>query len=73
MSKDRFFLDTAFVQALLNHRDQYHEQAKVLFPRVRTAAEIWTTEAVLIEIGNALSGFDRQAAVQFNKPVSALS
>ncbi|HSN76007.1 MAG TPA: nucleic acid-binding protein, partial [Anaerolineae bacterium] len=53
MSKDRFFLDTAFVQALLNHRDQYHEQARVLFPGVRAAGEVWTTEAVLIEIGNA--------------------
>lgn len=65
MNNERFFLDTAYVQALLNRRDQHHERAKELFPRVRTAEEIWTTEAVLIEIGNALSGFDRQAAAHF--------
>jgi hypothetical protein len=25
MSRERLFLDTAFIQALLNRRDQYHE------------------------------------------------
>lgn len=65
MSTDRFFLDTAFVQALLNRRDQYHAQAKALLPRLRHAREIWVTEAVLVEIGNALSSLDRLAAVRF--------
>ena len=65
MSKERFFLDTAYVQALLNRRDQHHERAKEMLPRVRAAVEVWITEAVLIEIGNALSSFDRQAAVRF--------
>jgi len=59
------FLDTAFVQALLNQRDQYHSQAKALLPRVRAAAEVWVTEAVLVEVGNALSSYSRHAAVQF--------
>ena len=65
MSTDRFFLDTAFVQALLNRRDQYHAQARALLPRLRNAREIWVTEAVLVEIGNALSSLDRLAAVRF--------
>jgi hypothetical protein len=65
MSGQRLFLDTVFVQALLNRSDQYHEQARALAPRLRTAAEVWTTEAVLIEIGNALSRFDRTAAARF--------
>lgn len=65
MTGDRIFLDTAFIQALLNPRDDYHPQAKQLFPRIRAAAEVWITEAILVEVGNALSAFNRQAAVQF--------
>ena len=49
---DRLFVDTAFIQALLNGRDQYHGIAKKLLPRVRTAREVWLTEAVLTEVGN---------------------
>lgn len=64
MSNERLFLDTAFIQALLNPRDDYHNQAKQLFPRIRTASEIWTTEAILTEVGNALSAFNRSGAVQ---------
>ncbi|MCI0392632.1 MAG: PIN domain-containing protein [Acidobacteria bacterium] len=65
MSNKRLLLDTVFVQALLNQRDQYHDKAKTFLPRVRAATEVWITEAVLIEIGNALSAFNRQAAAQF--------
>jgi predicted nucleic acid-binding protein len=65
VSNERFLLDTAFVQALLNQRDHYHHQAKVFLPRMREAAEVWVTEAVLVEVGNALSAFNRIAAVQF--------
>ena len=62
---ERLFLDTAFIQALLNHRDQYHTQAKEMLPRVRAANEVWVTEAVLVEVGNALSNSNRMAAAQF--------
>lgn len=65
MSHERLFLDTAFIQALLNPRDDYHQQARQLFPRVRTASEVWLTEAVLVEVGNALSALNRNGAVQF--------
>jgi predicted nucleic acid-binding protein len=65
VSAERLFLDTAFVQALLNRQDRYHAQAQALLPQVRAAAEVWITEAVLVEIGNALSAFHRQASVQF--------
>ncbi len=65
MKRERLFLDTAFVQALINRRDQHHAQSMILLPRVRSAAEVWITEAVLLEIGNALSEVDRLAAVQF--------
>ena len=65
MSRERLFLDTAFIQALLNSYDEYHQQAKQLFPRVRSAAEVWLTEAILVEVGNALSRLNRNGAVQF--------
>ncbi len=65
MNSERLLLDTVFVQALLNRRDRYHSQARALWPRVRAAAEVWVTEAVLVEIGNALSAFNRKAAVTF--------
>jgi uncharacterized protein len=59
MSNERLFLDTVFIQASLNEDDQYHEQAKKVVSRVRQAKEIWTTEAVLMEVANALSSFKR--------------
>ncbi len=65
MSNERLFLDTAFIQALLNPRDDYHNQAKQLFPRIRAASEVWITEAIFAEVGNALSVFNRNGAVQF--------
>jgi uncharacterized protein len=65
MNGERFFLDTFFVQALLNRRDQYHAQAVAFGPRLRTAVEVWITEAVLVEIGNALSAINRAGAAAF--------
>ena len=65
MADRRVFLDTAFIQALLNQRDQYHSQAKALLPRVREAQEVWVTEAILVEVGNALAAYDREAAARF--------
>lgn len=65
MKGDRLFLDTAFIQALLNPRDDYHNQAKQLLPRIRAATEVWITEAIFTEVGNALSAFNRAGAVQF--------
>lgn len=65
MSSDRLLLDTAFVQALLNRRDQYHHRALALLPLVREAAEVWVAEAVLVEVCNAMSTFDRLAAARF--------
>ena len=65
MTRDRLFLDTAFIQALLNVRDAYHPKAIELFSRVRNASEIWITEAILTEVGNACSAINRKGAVQF--------
>jgi uncharacterized protein len=65
MTTERFLLDTVFVQALLNKRDSYHQQALAFLPRMRAAAEVWVTEAILIEVGDALSIVNRAAAVAF--------
>lgn len=67
MPGTRLFLDTYFVQALLNQRDSYHGRALVLLPQVKRATEVVVTEAVLAEVGNALSGTPqlRQLAAAF--------
>lgn len=65
MTLNRIFLDTAFVQALLNLHDDYHQRAKTFMPIVRAASEVWLTEAILVEIGNALSASNREGAAQF--------
>lgn len=65
MNGDRLFLDTAYVLARVDRRHQHHRLAVALGRRVRDAAEVWTTEAVLIEIGNGLSATHRDEAVRF--------
>ena len=65
MKTNRFFLDTAYVLALLNQKDTYHKQAKAMLPSMHSAHEVWLTEAVLIEIANALASSNRSAAVAF--------
>jgi predicted nucleic acid-binding protein len=63
----RLFLDTYYVQALLNPRDTHHSRALSLLPQVKRASEVVITEAVFAEVGNALSGTPlfRQLAVAF--------
>jgi predicted nucleic acid-binding protein len=65
MSGDRLLLDTVFIQALLNRNDQYHSAARRLVDRVAAADEVWVTEAVLIEVANALSALNREGAAHF--------
>lgn len=65
MTQDRFFLDTVFIQAILNPRDQYHQVAKNFLPRVRNAKEVWITEAIIMEVANALSNYNRQKVSTF--------
>lgn len=58
---NRIFVDTSFVLALINERDQYHDQAQKLSLKFEQA-QLVTTVAVLLEIGNALSsGFKKEA------------
>ena len=59
------FLDTAFIQAILNSNDQYYRQGITLLPLVKKAKKVWLTEAILMEVGNALSAVNRQKVVDF--------
>jgi uncharacterized protein len=52
---DRVFLDAGFVIATYNHRDQFHERARQVDAALLTASEIWTTDAVLLEIAASLA------------------
>ena len=51
--KPPIFIDTSYLLALVNRRDKYHEAAKVLAGRIEPP--FVTSDAVLFEVGNALS------------------
>jgi uncharacterized protein len=59
---NRIFVDTSFALALINERDQYHDQAENLSHRFENSPLI-TTDAVLLEIGNAMAKDFREEAV----------
>lgn len=65
MNARRFFLDTAYVLALLNQNDKYHKKAKAILPKTRIADEMCITETVIIEIGNSLARSNRSVAIAF--------
>ncbi|WP_295428931.1 hypothetical protein [uncultured Thiodictyon sp.] len=57
------FVDTGYVLALVNEHDQHHAQA-VLLSQHYDRRPVVVTDAVLPEIGNALSRLARPAAAQ---------
>jgi predicted nucleic acid-binding protein len=65
MSSERIFLDTAYIQALLNGNDSLHSAATRIWPRIQTARETIITEAIIVEVCNALAGLQRETAVEF--------
>ena len=52
MSKP-IFIDSSYILALVNTHDEFHKIAKRLANEINT--KLVTTEAILVEIGNALS------------------
>jgi predicted nucleic acid-binding protein len=64
MNRSRILLDTAFIQATLNPRDQHHRVASGLYPKLR-GVEFWITECVMLEVLDAMSALDRPSAIQF--------
>ena len=57
------FVDTLYVIALINERDQYHERAVELVT-LYDGQPLLTTDAVLLEIGNALARGYRREGVE---------
>lgn len=55
MPNSKLFLDTSFIQANIITSDQYHSEAKKYRWLAIAADEIWTTEAILSEVADALS------------------
>lgn len=50
----KIFLDSSYVIALVNHKDQHHEQAMEM-ARVLGENSLVTTDAILLKIGNGLA------------------
>jgi uncharacterized protein len=63
---NKFFLDTSYLIALSVSKDYFHEKAIEIFKEIsKNHSQIVTTQAVILEIGNALSRQQyRRAAVQ---------
>lgn len=61
---DRLFLDAAYALARFNPRDQFHAVAVQLDPAVEASREVWTTDAVLLEICAGFSApLERETAI----------
>jgi predicted nucleic acid-binding protein len=60
---NRVFVDTLFVIALVNTRDQYHARAAALADRY-DGHPLLITDAVLLEIGNALARTYKKEAIE---------
>jgi len=56
------FVDTGYVIALINTNDQYHQQA-VELSQLYENIPLVTTDAILLEVGNALSRSYRHQAL----------
>ncbi|MDQ1317882.1 MAG: uncharacterized protein QG588_1537 [Candidatus Poribacteria bacterium] len=56
MMKNEVFLDTSYIIALSSLRDQYHQNAaKIAYQLKMDKTRLITTQAVILEIGNALA------------------
>ncbi|MEX2309099.1 MAG: hypothetical protein WD738_15985 [Pirellulales bacterium] len=60
-SSDRLFLYIGYVIARFNRRDQHHGKAKRLGGIVAAARQLWTTDAVLLEVAAAFSHPDHRS------------
>lgn len=61
--RNKIFVDTLFIIALINKRDQYHQKALQLAKQFENYPLI-TTDAILLEVGNALSNNYKNEAVE---------
>ncbi len=61
--QNKLFVDTGFVIALIYQRDQYHQQASNLSIQYKQYS-LLTTDAVLLEIGNAVVRHSKPKAIE---------
>ncbi len=63
---DLIFVDSAFILALINERDQHHAQAVGLFRQIR-GRPMLITNAVFFEVGNSLARTHKNEAAELIK------
>ena len=61
----RVFIDTSFIIAILNPNDQYNKIAQKYINDLFQDYEVWTSEAVLFELGNAFAKTNRELVNRF--------
>ena len=61
----RVFVDTSFIIAILNPKDQYNNIAQKLVKDLFQDHDVWISEAVLFELGNAFSKTNRELVNRF--------
>ena len=57
---DRLFVDTSYVLGLYNTADQFHDICVQAIPLTKQVKRLYTTNAILMEIGNAFSPIQRR-------------
>ena len=69
------FLDTGYVVALSNRKDEHHRKAQALAQQVsQEQVRVITTQDVLVEIGNALRDVNRRSfAVKYIRAIEETS
>lgn len=60
---NKIFVDTFYVVALVNKRDEFHEKANELVLEF-DSQPLLTTDAVLLEIGNSLARNNKQKSIE---------
>ena len=60
---NKTFVDTFYVVALVNKRDEFHEKANELVLEF-DSRPLLTTDAVLLEIGNSLARNNKQKSIE---------
>lgn len=61
----RVFIDTSFIIAIMNPNDQYNALAQKFIHDLFQDYEVWTSEAVLFELGNAFAKTNRELVNKF--------
>lgn len=56
----RVFIDTSFIIALLNPNDKFNKIAQEYTHHLFVDHEVWTSEAVLFELGNTFTKSNRE-------------